>query len=472
MWDKIFPRSFENTKIYGLGLEAYNMGDFKGAVKCFKKVIEKEPDVSSCWYLLLESLSYLGKWEEMIEIGDKALKIHPNIGPNYSWLGDACDQLGKRKQAIDFYEKALNLLEKELDLMEKKLVKYPLKADGTVLNSLGEINIRLGNYKAAISYSKRASKISPSEHNWHSIGLAFKKLGEYDKAIEFFKKSLDINPKHSYAWFDLGLIYEDLNNTQEAIECYEKAVENSPQWVILREKLLKLKPESLALLKKASDIGILFDEKIAQQQAKSEVVFNDLNELEKILNDKNLTVEERTYFEQRKKVLIEELQLDRVTRQDKLSQLKNLLTEASDLMLKIKQTSRNERKKDLYQRLRVLSKAVEAKRKEIYNTEKTLQSALKIPLSELSPKENRLLWELMKFSPDDLTEIMKLMNQEMDFYKDMRAKLGPSKTWAVVDSLIKERKERREKQEKKREKKEKKRKKRKSVGIGFTKKKR
>lgn len=126
-------------------------------------------------------------------------------------------------------------------------------------------------------------------------------------------------------------------------------------------------------------------------------------------------------------------------------------------MLKIKQSSRNEKKKDLYQRLRAFSKAVEAKRKEIYNTEKTFQSVFKIPLSELSPKENRLLWELMKFSLDDLTEIMELMNQEMDYIKDMRVKLGSSKTWAVVDSLIEERKKRREKKEKKR-------KKRKSVG--------
>lgn len=319
MWDKIFPKSFENSKIYGLGFKAYNMGDFKGAVKYFKRVIEREPDTSFGWYMLLESLSYLGKWEEMIEIGDEALKIHPNFGPSYSWLGDAYNQLGKRKQAIDFYKKGLNLLEKELILIEKKLVKYPRNADETILNSLGEINIRLGNYDQAIKYSKRASNINPNEHNLHSIGLAYKEMGDYDKAIEFYEKSLDINPEHSYAWFDLGLIYEDLNETKKAIECYEKAVESSPQWVKLREKLQKVKTDSLALLKGAPDIGILFNEKIGQQQAKLDTILNDLKDIETTLKDNKLTGEERKYFEERKLILIKELELDEVSRQDKLS---------------------------------------------------------------------------------------------------------------------------------------------------------
>ncbi len=324
MWDNIFPKSFENSKIYALGLKAYNLGDFKGAVICFKRVVEREPDISTGWYMLMESLSYLGKWEEIIEIGEEVIKIHPSFGPNYSWLGDAYIQIGKRKQAIDSYKKALNLLEKELILIEKKLVKSLKYSDETIFNSLGEINIRLGNYEEAVKYSKRALKIIPNEHNLHSIGLAYKEMGDYDKAIEFYEKSLDVNPEHSYAWFDLGLIYEELNKSKKAIECYEKAVESSPQWVKLREKLLEVKPESLALLKKAPDIGILLDEKIAHQQTKSDIMLDDLNEIETKLKDDKLTVEERKYFEKRKLKLKKEFELDDVLRQDKLVQLKNL----------------------------------------------------------------------------------------------------------------------------------------------------
>ena len=120
MFDNIFPKSIENFKIFSLGLRAHTIGDFKGAVNCFKRIIEREPNTSFGWYMLLESLSYLGKWEEMIEIGDEALKNHPNFGPSYYWLGDAYNQLGKRKKAIGFYKKGLNLLEKELQNASRK----------------------------------------------------------------------------------------------------------------------------------------------------------------------------------------------------------------------------------------------------------------------------------------------------------------------------------------------------------------
>ena len=377
MWDKIFPKSFENLKIYGLGLKAHSLGDFKGAVKYFKKVVEREPDTSSAWYMSLECLSYLGKWEEMIEIGEEAIKIHPNFGLNYSWLGDAYIQIGKRKHAIDFYKKALNLLEKEIFFLEKKLVKYPREADETLLNSLGEINIRLGNYEEAIKCSKRAANISPNEHNFHSIGLAYKEMGDYDKAIEFYEKSLDVNPEHSYAWFDLGLIYEDLNESKKAIDCYEKAVENSPQWVKLRKKLLEVKPNSLALLKKAPDIRILFDENIAHQQTKSEITLNDLNEIEAILKDNKLSVEERKYFEQRKLKLTRELELDETLRKDKLKNLHRKFTMQKEI-----------RKND---------KKVEAPAKELQKILKEKGSSLGLRLCE------KLIENLEKSLGRDLT---------------------------------------------------------------------
>ncbi|MFX1317257.1 MAG: tetratricopeptide repeat protein, partial [Promethearchaeota archaeon] len=354
MWDKVFPKSFENSKIFDLGLKAYELGDFKGAVKCFKRIIEKEPDLPTGWYVLLESLFYLGKWEEMIEIGEEALKNHPNYGPNYSWLGEAYNKQGKRKKAMNCYEKGIQVLKKDLE-------KYP--KDDNVLNLIGYNYLRLGKYKEAIKCYKETIKIRPkSEHHLHSIGQTYMKMGLFNKAIKYLEKSLEVNPKHSYAWFDLGLIYEDTNEYDKAIEYYEKAVESSPQWVKLRKKLLKLKPDSLALLKKTPDIRSLFDEGIAQQLVKSENMLNDLKELETILKDNKLTIDERKYFEQRKLKLTRELELDNVSRQDKVNQLKKLLSESSDLLHKIEKESNKSKKKDLYQRLKVLSKTVEEKR--------------------------------------------------------------------------------------------------------------
>ena len=418
MWDNVFPKSPENMKGYTLGLQAYKMRDFKGTVNIFTKLTEREPKLSFPWYVIMESLSYLGKWEEMIKVGDRALKIHPKNGTIYICLGDAYSELEKEKQAIKFYKKALKLFEKDLG-------RYP--NDEAVLNFMGEINIRLGNYEEAIKFSQRASKVSPnSEHDLHSIGLAYKEKKDYDKAIDFYEKSLNVNPKHSYAWFDLGEIYEKLNDSEKAIDCYEKAVENSPQWVKLREKLITVKPDSIALLKKPPDIRKLFDEKIAREHTQSESLIRELTEVSNLLEEDKLSEEERKYHKQRKLELTKEIKRDLVPREEKLAELKKLIVESRNLSIKINKTSDKKKKDELLKQLSANAKLVENKRMEIYKTKKSFEETVTTYFSELGPKNARTLWECMKLSTTDYTEIMDLMAQEIDFYKEMNEKMKTS----------------------------------------------
>ena len=413
MWENIFPKSPDNFKGYTLGLQAYKMRDFKGTVNIFTKLTEREPKLSFPWYVIMESLSYLGKWEEMIKVGDRALKIHPKNGTIYICLGDAYSELEKEKQAIKFYKKALKLFEKDLGRDPN---------DEAVLNFMGEINIRLGNYEEAIKFSQRASKISPiSEHDLHSIGLAYKEKKDYDKAIDFYEKSLNVNPKHSYAWFDLGEIYEKLNDSEKAIDCYEKAVENSPQWVKLREKLITVKPDSIALLKKPPDIRKLFDEKIAREHTQSESLIRELTEVSNLLEEDKLSEEERKYHKQRKLVLTKEIKRDLVPREEKLAELKKLIVESRNLSIKINKTSDKKKKDELLKQLRSNAKLVENKRMEIYKTKKSFEENITAHFSELGPKNARTLWECMKLSTTDYNELMDLMRQETDFYKKMIA---------------------------------------------------
>ena len=416
MWDNAFPKSSANLNGYKLGLQAHKMGDLKGTVNIFTKLAEREPKVSLSWYIILESLSYLGKWDDIIIIGDRALKIHPKHGPVYVYLGEAYSKLGKEKQAIKIYKKGLKLLERDL-------VRYP--KDETVLNFIGEVNIRLGYYEDAIEFIQRASNINPkSEHHLHGIGLAYKEKGDYNKAIEFYEKSLDVNPKHSYAWFDLGLIYEHLNNSEMAIECYEKAVENSPQWIKLREKLISVKPDSLVLLKKSPDVKILFDEKIAREHTQSESLFRELTKVSKLLEEGELTEEERKYHKQRKLDLTKEIKLDLVPREEKLAELKKLIAESRKLSIKISKESNKKKERELYTHLFANAKLVENKRVEIYKTEKSYKEILSISYSDLGPVELRTLWNCMQIS--DPSKTLELMKQETEDLSEMNAKIKAS----------------------------------------------
>ena len=410
-----------------MGLKAHKIGDFKGAISCFAKIIESEPRINFSWYLLLECMSYLDKWEEIIEYSKKALKIHKNFAPIYLWLGEAYLNLKKDKQAKNTFKKGLKLLEKEFE-------RYP-RCDA-ILNSIGELNLRLGRYEEAIKFATKAAEINPnSEHHLHGIGYAYKEMGQYDKAIEFLEKSLSINPKHSYAWFDLGLIYEILQKPDNAIECFEKAVENSPQWVKLRQKLSKLKPNSLVLLKKPPDIRITFSKTIAREHAEATALYEELNEISKILEKTSLTEDEKKYHENRVMEIKKDLEFNLTPFEEKLAGLKQLLTEVHELIIKSNNETNEQEQMKFYKQLKQMANLVEENRWKIYRTEKSFNTILTTPYIGIGPKLLRTMWECMKLTASNPEEFLDLMRQESDFYKSQIPRMR--ETIAIEEERLK-----------------------------------
>ncbi|MFX0001193.1 MAG: tetratricopeptide repeat protein [Candidatus Hermodarchaeota archaeon] len=236
---------FQIMRLMSFGSKAYQERDFEKSVRIFQQILKFNTQLDMTWYMVLESLSYLARWEEMVSIGEEAIKIHPNFGPNYHWLADAYYEVGKKDKALEYYKKGLQVLKKVLEKDPK---------DDNILNSVGYNYLRMEEYEEAVKYYKEAIKFRPkNEHHLHSLGQTYMKMGLYDKAITYLEKSLECNPKHSYSWFDLGLIYENSNQLEKAIECFEKAVEYYPQWVKIREKLIRLKPDSSVLFKKPQE---------------------------------------------------------------------------------------------------------------------------------------------------------------------------------------------------------------------------
>jgi tetratricopeptide (TPR) repeat protein len=57
---------------------------------------------------------------------------------------------------------------------------------------------------------------------WLAIGIYYAKIGEQDKAIDAFYKTLKLNPNQTDAWFNLGSLNEAGHNWPEARKAYQK----------------------------------------------------------------------------------------------------------------------------------------------------------------------------------------------------------------------------------------------------------
>ena len=101
-------------------------------------------------------------------------------------------------------------------------------------NSMGVIAIRENNMEKAMAFFTKALEVDPNYiQAYNNMALVHYKMGEYDKAIDLYKKV--IGKKAHLTSYDFIKVYSNLGGAykakemvDEAIECYKKALELNP----------------------------------------------------------------------------------------------------------------------------------------------------------------------------------------------------------------------------------------------------
>lgn len=133
--------------------------------------------------------------------------------------------------------------------------------DQRAWSNLGFAYLKLHKYDKAVDAYRKVIDIGPDKDlAWGNLGISYANLGKYDEALAAFKKATDIEPDNDQAWFDLGLTYFKLNRYEEGIEAYKKAVEIKPDkheaWYNLGSAYSELKKydEAIDAYKKTIEI--------------------------------------------------------------------------------------------------------------------------------------------------------------------------------------------------------------------------
>jgi tetratricopeptide (TPR) repeat protein len=93
--------------------------------------------------------------------------------------------------------------------------------DGVSLNISGDKLYENGDFQGAIDEFKRAILIDPSNVNVHnSLGVCYGLQGEYDSAIEEFKTAASLDPGEYMAMFNLGLVHVMRKQPERALEFF------------------------------------------------------------------------------------------------------------------------------------------------------------------------------------------------------------------------------------------------------------
>lgn len=77
----------------------------------------------------------------------------------------------------------------------------------------------------------------PSAEDFFIQGNEFSQTGDFEKAVEEYKKALELEPENIDAMSNLGVAFYNLGQLDEAIEQYTKAIELAPSDADIRSNL-------------------------------------------------------------------------------------------------------------------------------------------------------------------------------------------------------------------------------------------
>lgn len=198
------------------------------------------PEMSSKAAVIKEAQKYLarGQVEKAIDMWEKLIKEYPD-GNTYNALGDLYLKTGDKKNAVDSFHKAAKFFMNEgfslkaLGLYKKILNINPYDADAFF--ALGQINEERGLKIDAIKYYLSAADSLAKE------GRKERLLEVYDKIIAISPSNIPfrvkvaeiytkegLGPEAAREYLHIARLYEEKQETEKSLEYYQKSLEIQP----------------------------------------------------------------------------------------------------------------------------------------------------------------------------------------------------------------------------------------------------
>ena len=190
-------------------------GRFKDALDVLKMGVEQLPLNYDLFSTYINDLLNAAQFDEVIRIirekNLRQMEYDPEI---WTYLGVAYTSKGDYEQAVKAYEMSLSIDE-----------EYYL-----ALNNLGAVNLSIfltaqdrSAIQRALQCFKKAIEVNPGYASaYNGLGGAYRIAGDLESAAFCFEKTLEIEPGFPRALYNLGVTYLDRGDKVKALDCLNK----------------------------------------------------------------------------------------------------------------------------------------------------------------------------------------------------------------------------------------------------------
>ena len=233
--------------------------DSSMAVDNFRKVTELSSGNADAWVYLSQVFLERNDFQGVISVLEKAITIVPNDFRVNFFLGVAYNRVGRNDDAVRALEKARQINSKDINAISQLALVYDgmkrydesdrlyeegLKLDpdnALILNNYGytlaDRNVQVNR---ALEMATKAVAAQPDNTSYlDTMGWVYFRLGDYKQAASYIKKAIDKGEVSPVVHEHLGDVYYKMKDTERALEEWRIALKMDESNTSLREKIAR-----------------------------------------------------------------------------------------------------------------------------------------------------------------------------------------------------------------------------------------
>jgi tetratricopeptide (TPR) repeat protein len=176
----------------------------------------------------------LGEKRQALEYHEQALSLRRQVGDRageattLNNIGRVYDALGKKRMALKYYEQALGLVRQVSDRA----------GEAAALNNIGHVYSALGDKREALEYYEQALLLrrqvgdrAGEAATLNNIGSVYDALGEKQKALKYYEQVLQVvrqvghRAGEATTLNNIGRVYDTLGERRKALKYYEQVLQ-------------------------------------------------------------------------------------------------------------------------------------------------------------------------------------------------------------------------------------------------------
>ncbi len=195
----------------------------------YKQVLDLEPDNRNALNNIAVALYHQNRFHEAIEYLNRSIELYPTYGLAYANRAHCFNQLGNIEQAFKDVDRAIelnpnlewaysikgNLLTKQNKFEEaekqlQKAIDINPNSPHAYFNR-AYFKEETGKYEESAEDYKKAQVLGFDNETllYNNLAVLSRRLGEYDKALEYLEKVKSVNPDFPNLYGTMALVYAD-----------------------------------------------------------------------------------------------------------------------------------------------------------------------------------------------------------------------------------------------------------------------